>query len=78
MIQINTEFSVQLFSNPRGEDAGRTFVAQTTAITDRKGKVSFGPVLAQPLGPGKNVTATDPGGNTSEFFAPRTAGASKK
>jgi hypothetical protein len=76
----NTTFTVQIFPNPQGEDEGRTFVAQTTATTDKEGKASFGLILAQPLGAAQNVTATatDPGGNTSEFSAPRTAGSTKK
>ncbi len=35
MIQINTEFTVQIFSNPQEEDEGRAFVAKTTEFRSR-------------------------------------------
>ena len=35
MIQINTEFTVQIFSNPQEEDEDRAFVAKTTEFRSR-------------------------------------------
>ena len=35
MIQINTEFTVQIFSNPQEEDEGQAFVAKTAEFRSR-------------------------------------------
>jgi hypothetical protein len=69
----NTPFLVQFFAsaaaNPTGYGEGQTFLGQATVTTDGTGNVSF-TATVNPLPGGQNVisaTATDPGGNTSEF-----------
>ncbi|MGH3086613.1 MAG: hypothetical protein ACRDSJ_04765, partial [Rubrobacteraceae bacterium] len=66
-------FTVQFFSNPSGADEGKTFVGQKKVSTNSKGKVSFAfePKQTIPAGRAMTATATDPGGDTSEFSAPR-------
>ena len=66
----NTQFTIQLFSN--GGDYSRpsqTLLATTTVVTDNNGDALFsvGVPLDAVTGP-IDATATDPAGNTSEFF----------
>jgi CSLREA domain-containing protein len=65
-------FTIQFFSNPQGQDEGKTFLGQKRVTTSRQGLVSFSfetnRTLA--LGDGITATATGPGGNTSEFSDP--------
>ncbi len=63
-----------------GTGSAHVRIRKSTVITYRKGKASFGLVLAQPLSSGQNMTATAavPGDNTSKFSASRTAEANKK
>jgi CSLREA domain-containing protein len=70
----NKTFAVRFFSNPSGTDEGKTFIGQESVTTDGSGNVTFSFVPAQKVGSGRRVTATatGPGGNTSEFSAPRT------
>jgi CSLREA domain-containing protein len=70
----NKTFAVRFFSNPSGTDEGKTFIGQESVTTDGSGNVTFSFVPAQKVGSGRTVTATatGPGGNTSEFSAPRT------
>ncbi len=70
----NTTFTLQLFSNPRGENEGKKLIAQRKVTTDAAGNASFFVRLGRgAVGAGQFVTATatDPGGNTSEFSARR-------
>jgi hypothetical protein len=69
-----TSYTVQLFSNPSGEDEGKTLVGQRSVTTDGSGNASFSVKPSSEVAPGQSVTATatDPEGNTSEFSAPKT------
>lgn len=67
-------FTIQFFSSPQGEDAGKTFLGQTRVTTNKQGQASFSFETSQPV-PDRDVitaTATGPGGNTSEFSDPET------
>ena len=68
----NQSFVVRFYANPAGGDEGKTFLGQTTVSTDGSGKASFTKALTK-VAVGKTVTATatSPGGDTSEFSAPR-------
>ena len=72
----NKAFKIQFFSNPSGNE-GKTFLGQKKVSTDSSGKVSFTKALPK-VGVGKTITATatGPGGNTSEFSAPKKVVAS--
>jgi hypothetical protein len=63
-------FTIQLFSNPSNTDEGKTFLAQVTVKTSRKGKASFrffGSAVPQ----ANEITATATGADgTSEFSDP--------
>lgn len=66
----NTQFTIQLFSD--GGDYSRpnqTLLETTTVVTDNNGDATFsvGVSLDAVTGP-IDATATDPAGNTSEFF----------
>ena len=65
------------FSNPKGTDEGKKFIGQKKVSTDASGNVSFTKALPR-VGVGKTITATatGPGGNTSEFSAPKKVVAS--
>jgi hypothetical protein len=65
-------FTIQFFSNPQGQDEGKTFLGQKRVTTNRQGLVAFAFETSQPLalGDGITATATGPGGNTSEFSDP--------
>ena len=68
-------FTVQIFSNPQGEDEGRIFLGEASVSTDSSGSASFDlsvPRGKAPVGSAITATATDPDGNTSEFSDPRT------
>ena len=67
-------FTIQFFSNPVGGE-GKRFVGQKSVTTNANGNVSFEfqPAQAVPTGQTVTATATDPGGNTSEFSAPESA-----
>jgi hypothetical protein len=62
---------IQFFSNPKGNE-GKKLIGQKKVSTEASGKVSFTKALPK-VGVDKTVTATatGPGGNTSEFSAPR-------
>ncbi len=66
-------FTIQFFSNPVGGE-GKRFVGQKSVTTNANGNVSFEfqPAQAVPTGQTVTATATDPGGNTSEFSAPKS------
>jgi hypothetical protein len=66
-------FIVQLFSNPRLEEGGKTFLGQKKVTTNRQGKASFTLKLDRALALSESTvtaTATDARGNTSEFSDP--------
>lgn len=70
----NKQYTVQLFSNPQGQDEGETFVGQVKVTTDAQGKASFTFESTQPRSD-QNITATatdKSAKNTSEFSAPKT------
>jgi hypothetical protein len=71
----NTTFVVELFINtvcdPTGFGQGEQFFASLTVTTNASGTAFFTVTVAVAVDPGRFVTATatDPGGNTSEFSA---------
>jgi hypothetical protein len=75
----NTAFRVEFFANATpGEDwhgQGQTFLGFATVTTGADGTATISATLpvAAPLGWAVSATATDPGGNTSEFSADVTA-----
>jgi len=70
----NQTFRVQFFSNPKGTDEGKTFLGSQLVSTDGSGDASFTYSTKKHIMLGQNITATatGPGGNTSEFSAPKT------
>lgn len=78
----NTTFRIEFFANgacdPSGHGEGALYFGSTTATTDASGNVSFSASFpnALPAGQVITATATDPAGNTSEFSACATGGAS--
>ena len=68
-----TTFELQFFANAAcdlsGHGEGETFLGSAVVATDESGNASFTESLtaAVPLGHFVTATATDPGGNTSEF-----------
>jgi hypothetical protein len=74
----NSTIRVQFFSNPSGADEGKTLLGTRSVTTDGSGKVSFTFSTKQAIRLGQNITATatGPGGNTSEFSAPKRVVAS--
>lgn len=74
----NTTFTVQLFSNPKGQDEGKKFLGTKTVTTDGSGKATF--KKKKNVGKRRNITATatDPDGNTSEFSVPKRVKKSRR
>ncbi len=70
----NTTFVVEFFSNPAGTGQGETYLGSVNVTTTGRGVGSFTFSPASSVAAGLNITATatDPGGNTSEFSAPAT------
>ncbi len=68
-----TTFQIQFFSNPSGTNEGKKFIGQTSVTTGSDGLATFifSPTKRVAVGQTITATATDPGGNTSEFSAPR-------
>jgi len=65
-------YVVRFFSNPSGENEGKTFLDQRRITTNSEGKVSFSFSPDQRVGVGKTVTATATGSEgISEFSAAR-------
>jgi hypothetical protein len=62
-------FTLRFFANLLGEDEGKKFLGQNSVTTGTGGKVSFTFTSSQAV-VGQNVTATNGGGNTSEFSDP--------
>lgn len=71
----STTFAVEFFANttadPSGFGQGRSFVGTTTVTTDSSGNATFSAATTTAVTTGQVVsaTATDGGGNTSEFSA---------
>ncbi len=67
-------FVIRFFSNPQDTNEGKTYLGKTSVTTtvDGIGSFSFSPKKALVAGANVTATATDSGGNTSEFSAPRT------
>jgi CSLREA domain-containing protein len=70
----NTPYVLRFFANPAGGEEGKTFLGQLSVFTDVGGAVAFRFVQDAKVAVGQTVTATatNGGGNTSEFSAPRT------
>ena len=69
----NQSYVLRFFANPSGEHEGQRFLGQRTVTTDAQGNAVFDFAPEQRVAVGQNVTATatNGGGNTSEFSAPR-------
>lgn len=69
----NTAFRIEIFAtsmcNRFGFGEGETFLGARNATTDASGNVEFSATVSSDAAQGSSitVTATDPGGNTSEF-----------
>jgi len=72
---VNTNFRLEFFASPPGNDEGQFFVGSANVITNGSGAANF---VAPPINLAATVpanylitaTATDPNGNTSAFSAP--------
>lgn len=65
-----TQYTIRFYANPRDTGEGKTFIGDTQVTTDANGFVSINDFIATitvPVGQSITATATDPGGNTSEF-----------
>jgi hypothetical protein len=74
----DSTFLVQFFSNPSGANEGKTLLGSQTVSSNGSGDLSFSFSTKKAIKLGQNITATatGPGGNTSEFSAPRQVVAS--
>jgi hypothetical protein len=74
----DSTFRVQFFLNPKGTNEGKTLLGSQLVSTDASGEATFAFATKKPVRLEQNVTATatGPGGNTSEFSAPRQVVAS--
>jgi CSLREA domain-containing protein len=70
--KANKTFVVRFFKNPKGNE-GKAFIGQRKVTTDASGiaTFAFSPKKAVAVGKTMTVIATGPGGNTSEFSAPK-------
>jgi len=70
----NTQFTIQFFGDGMNFLQPQTFLGSTSTTTDNNGNTTFSATVPRP---GNNVTvnatATDPLGNTSEFFLRRSS-----
>ena len=66
------DFTIEIFSNPSGTDQGKKFLGQKMVTTGQDGKATFTLTKDVPVGLNITATATNSGGSTSEFSAPRT------
>jgi Bacterial Ig domain len=75
----STTFTLQFFANttadPSGYGQGQSLIGSTTVTTNASGNASFSVSIPTvvPAGQAVSATATDPGGNTSEFAQDVTA-----
>jgi Calx-beta domain len=73
--QPGTRFTIDFYASPvadpSGYGEGATYLGSTTATTNGGGNISFSSTFTAtvPVGYVVTATATDPGGNTSEFSA---------
>jgi RHS repeat-associated protein/CSLREA domain-containing protein len=73
----NTSFRLEFFANiacdPSGNGEGESYLGSQDVVTDASGNAGFSATLPAGVSGGASVsaTATDPGGNTSEFSACR-------
>ncbi len=78
----NTTYTIDFYSSPSadasGYGQGQKYAGSTVVTTDANGNASFTVVLKPAIANGRalSATATDPGGNTSEFAQDVTVGAS--
>jgi titin len=65
----NTTFTLEFFSNPAGTSQGKTFLGFITVTTDATGQATFTISFFAKVSKGQVITATatDSGGDTSEF-----------
>jgi CSLREA domain-containing protein len=70
------DFTIEIFSNPSGTDQGKRFLGEKMVTTGQDGKANFTLTKKVPVGLNVTATATNTGGSTSEFSAPRTVVAS--
>lgn len=77
----NKTYVIRYFSNPvddggPSDTGGKKYMGQKIATTDAKGNsgvFTFTPAQSVPAGWNVTATATNPGGSTSEFSAPKAA-----
>jgi hypothetical protein len=69
----NATFRVEVFSNPKGADEGKTPLGSVIVSTNGAGDASFAFSTSKTVKLEQNITATatGPGGNTSEISAPK-------
>ena len=69
----NATFRVEVFSNPKGTDEGKTPLGSVIVSTNGAGDASLAFSTSKTIKLEQNITATatGPGGNTSEFSAPK-------
>jgi parallel beta-helix repeat protein len=76
----NESYTLQFFSNPKGENEGKKFIGQKSVATDASGNASFSFRPKKGVKPGQNITATTATReltlDTSEFSGPRKVSAS--
>jgi hypothetical protein len=65
----STTFTVQFFSGPAMDLEGKKFLGQKSVTTDASGNASFTFKTMKKIAGEATATATDAGGNTSEFSA---------
>jgi hypothetical protein len=66
----STTYTLRFYSNPRNTGEGKTFIGDQQVTTNTNGTASINDFVAEkavPVGQSITATATDPGGNTSEF-----------
>jgi hypothetical protein len=68
----STTFTIQFFSGPAMDLEGKRFMGQKSVTTDASGNASFTFKTKKKAAGEATATATDAGGNTSEFSAART------
>lgn|GEM_PF-1233517 len=70
----NTQFTIQFFGDGMNFLQPQTFLGSTSTTTDNNGNATFSATVPRPSNNVTvNATATDPLGNTSEFFLRRSS-----
>jgi hypothetical protein len=71
----STSFTIEFYSNsavdPSGFIEGKTYLGSTAVMTDTNGNASFSFMTPTTTNTVFTATATDPKGNTSEFYQPQ-------